>query len=828
MEEVGPKTRGYSLRTRSSVMTAKENVPAPKPVKKTTKKKASTGAAARRVLKDKNINVPNTEKRKTRAQLKEEQEKEKKEEEVEKEQENNKRLTRATRQKQTEKDVTEGNEDSTEDIGQDAAEETSGKQVTEDCPVLINPETVGIILPDDDQRKEDKLQEETVEEESLMTISNSPMIEEKLSANEKPEKKESSYEKEEAAVRAPPNLSSEENNSKAYTNTPSSTEQNSGTRELKEKTSFFDLPPEEQILIVRRKLERIIHKKETNHSKAVDLLRIIERMEMTEALLASTKIDLTLEALKFIIKDQVIVERTDRILQRLKKIKKEQITTVNDKKWRQPIEKTEKCSASESSSSSLLQWMDKFIESEKSKSKLDSIDKKLDSLKTGVKTLQPEKSCEEKCSNEKETNNNLQQKTEKKREKLKEIKDIRQKNEDDTFKKIEKLIHSINKLSVDDENVFFYLKDISYMEINKEVCRKTDLKATLKKLKASSQEKTQKLSKKLLHQINNENKLEPDMTDIEKSMKEINIKQKDEKFESKDNEVHDLIKRVESVSLKTRQQSQHSKLFTPLKLKSSSTVVETLPKSDDSLLKRLKHLELENNIHKIKIKLDDYKPGKCTKEELLKSLNDLKKASVTLELLESTKIGLSVNNFRKNVDDSELASLGKDIIRKWKTLVPVKTDPPAPESEPSPEEKEKQENENSAKIRAHCRSLLVSALNSSSGIPDTAKVDVERLGAAIEEAIFERFRETSVKYRSQVASRQFNIRSNVSLCENLVVGNISPDEVAVMSHEDMASEDIKRTREELRRKGFDCVPSSHQAGDKFCTCRICVPPWVMQ
>ena len=283
---------------------------------------------------------------------------------------------------------------------------------------------------------------------------------------------------------------------------------------------------------------------------------------------------------------------------------------------------------------------------------------------------------------------------------------------------------------------------------------------------------------------------------------------------------------MENVSLKTKQPSQNSKLFSPIELKSSSKGVESLPKSDDSLLKRLKHLELENYIHKIKMKLDDHKPDQYAKTDLLKFLNDLKKAPMTLELLESTKIGLSVNNFRKSVDDTELASIGKDIIRKWKALVPAKTEPVAPVT--SAEEKEKLEKENSAKIRAHCRSLLVAALNNNSEIPDTAKVNVERLGAAIEEAIFERFKETSVKYRSQVASRQFNIRSNLSLCENLVVGNISPDEVAVMSHEDMASEDIKRTREELRRKGFDCVPSSHQAGDKFCTCRICVPPWLMQ
>ena len=78
------------------------------------------------------------------------------------------------------------------------------------------------------------------------------------------------------------------------------------------------------------------------------------------------------------------------------------------------------------------------------------------------------------------------------------------------------------------------------------------------------------------------------------------------------------------------------------------------------------------------MKLDDHKPDECAKTDLLKVFNDLKKAPMTIELLESTKIGLSVNNFRKSVDDTELASIGKDIIRKWKALVPVKTEPQAP------------------------------------------------------------------------------------------------------------------------------------------------------
>ena len=62
-------------------------------------------------------------------------------------------------------------------------------------------------------------------------------------------------------------------------------------------------------------------------------------------------------------------------------------------------------------------------------------------------------------------------------------------------------------------------------------------------------------------------------------------------------------------------------------------------------------------------------------------------------------------------------------------------------------------------------------------------MDAEKLAAGIEEAIYEGCQEIGQKYRSQVQSRQFNIRRNSTLRENLLVGNISPDEVAVMSHE---------------------------------------------
>lgn len=55
---------------------------------------------------------------------------------------------------------------------------------------------------------------------------------------------------------------------------------------------------------------------------------------------------------------------------------------------------------------------------------------------------------------------------------------------------------------------------------------------------------------------------------------------------------------------------------------------------------------------------------------VLKALQSL---DITLKVLEKTKIGLTVNNFRKKSDsNAELVSLSKQLIKNWKKLLPGK------------------------------------------------------------------------------------------------------------------------------------------------------------
>merc|ERR1712045_349764 len=275
--------------------------------------------------------------------------------------------------------------------------------------------------------------------------------------------------------------------------------------------------------------------------------------------------------------------------------------------------------------------------------RLDSLNKKLDSMKTGVQTIKSSSEKGDKSGDNTETKkgaNDTGAKTIPQRP-------SKTKLEEEYVKVVSKLLESINEMSEDDEKVYYYLKDISYIKLDRKVVKNTNLEKTLKKLKQSSHEKTQKLARKLLDELKGETKSLENIDDISCKMKDIKIKEKETNTsQSMNSKIETLMQRVEKVSIKeSRKDDQKSaKLFaTPYKLKTSAKSGESFPKPDHSLLKRLKHLELENNLHKIKMKLDDYKSGKDkgSNDSYKSLLKELGQSHVTLELLETTKIGLS-------------------------------------------------------------------------------------------------------------------------------------------------------------------------------------------
>ncbi|GBM65524.1 hypothetical protein AVEN_83376-1, partial [Araneus ventricosus] len=53
--------------------------------------------------------------------------------------------------------------------------------------------------------------------------------------------------------------------------------------------------------------------------------------------------------------------------------------------------------------------------------------------------------------------------------------------------------------------------------------------------------------------------------------------------------------------------------------------------------------------------------------DLLKALRDL---PITLDILQKTRIGMTVNSLRKSSTDDEVITLSKSLIKSWKKLLP--------------------------------------------------------------------------------------------------------------------------------------------------------------
>ncbi|KAJ4937136.1 hypothetical protein JOQ06_001717 [Pogonophryne albipinna] len=221
-------------------------------------------------------------------------------------------------------------------------------------------------------------------------------------------------------------------------------------------------------------------------------------------------------------------------------------------------------------------------------------------------------------------------------------------------------------------------------------------------------------------------------------------------------------------------------------------------------------------------------------------LKELRSIPMTLELLQSTRIGMSVNAIRKQSTDDEVTSLAKSLIKSWKKLLDEPTGgdktsdekrkeqtTPSSPSQGSPEAKEESSSSSNSSskseradvssnsliptfprasgtsdsIRLKCRELMTQALQT--GDDHIAiGADCDELGAQIEEIIFQEFKNTDMRYKNRVRSRISNLKDvkNPNLRRTVLCGNVSPERMAKMTAEDMASDELKEMRKNLTKE----------------------------
>jgi hypothetical protein len=150
-----------------------------------------------------------------------------------------------------------------------------------------------------------------------------------------------------------------------------------------------------------------------------------------------------------------------------------------------------------------------------------------------------------------------------------------------------------------------------------------------------------------------------------------------------------------------------------------------------------------------------------TEDLLLPTLEALSSLSMTLSVLQATKIGIAVNRLRKTSADSSVVEASTLLVKRWNKLL-------TSSSKTEAAQKEIDQGENSAKagkktteltkgkvedveaVREHCARLLGEALEANTSLAADCRIPAQQLAREIEQQIFLLFKETSQKYRSQV------------------------------------------------------------------------------
>ncbi|XP_041432986.1 transcription elongation factor A protein 2-like [Xenopus laevis] len=203
-------------------------------------------------------------------------------------------------------------------------------------------------------------------------------------------------------------------------------------------------------------------------------------------------------------------------------------------------------------------------------------------------------------------------------------------------------------------------------------------------------------------------------------------------------------------------------------------------------------------------------------------LRELKNIPITLELLQSTHVGISVNALRKQTNDNEIITLSKSLIKSWKKLLDQSEQPGKEKPQIIPScYKEKGSSKKievpktpvSAKmtrfpplpvtsdsVRTKCREMLNAALQTD-GDPVAIGADCELLAAQIEEVVFREMQNTDMKYKNRIRSRISNLKDskNPELRKNVLCGIITTEQIAIMSCEEMASNELKEMRKAMTK-----------------------------
>jgi len=237
-------------------------------------------------------------------------------------------------------------------------------------------------------------------------------------------------------------------------------------------------------------------------------------------------------------------------------------------------------------------------------------------------------------------------------------------------------------------------------------------------------------------------------------------------------------------------------------------------------------LKIKKKLDKINARLkDDGHADLDRAVELLKRLEEMK---MTLGMLTKTRVGMTVNSLRKNTEDDAVVAHSKTLIKAWKKLVPGESSGSSSTSKGSSTSDVKKRRtsheshydplETHDQVRLGCRKLLAAALKGGESEIEGIEHTPEVLSAKIEDIIFRNNKSdtSNMKYKNQVRSRVFNLKDkkNPALRMHVLMGLIPPEKIAVMTADEMASDELKEERQAAAKEGMDAARLAVKEGTK--------------
>ncbi|KHN73247.1 Putative transcription elongation factor S-II [Toxocara canis] len=260
----------------------------------------------------------------------------------------------------------------------------------------------------------------------------------------------------------------------------------------------------------------------------------------------------------------------------------------------------------------------------------------------------------------------------------------------------------------------------------------------------------------------------------------------------------------------------------------------------------------EDEVMRIGKKFEKMIQGTKSMDGALELLDALSALPVNINVLTKTRIGMTINDLRKKTSDEHVSKRAKSLIKEWKNLLENKnhkgngaardimprTDSgssnlsedsasrssshhpaasaavkhSAPVHPPAPTRQFSGDEANFSCTRNKCTEMIINALKSRE-LPD-GTLDPEDLAIRIEKKLYEVHRGTGDKYKSAVRSRVFNLRDkkNGALRENVLTGVVTPEKFALMTSEEMASDEMKSQREKFTKQAIEEHQMSVQEG----------------